>query len=87
MFKEGVLTRVKQFGIEVHTREILSGNPASHAEDFVRYTRILKQLEDIGFLKWYSHLNPQGIYMSERTGSFVSCCYELVYINRNYLPG
>jgi hypothetical protein len=87
MLLEGSLPRVKQLGVELHTRESLPGNPVTQVEDFLRYYNILIRLEQLGFAKFHVHFNPQGVYESKRTGNFITCCYEVVFINLNFLPG
>jgi len=50
---------------------------------FDQYTT-LKRLESFGFQRWYWHFNFWGTYMYN--GRARSCCYELVYINTNFMP-
>ena len=81
MYKTNILQkRVKQFGFEIHY--------SSHSRKtggFYRRWKILKQLEDIGFRRWYWHYNHNGAYRHK--GRFRSCCYEMVYINTAFMNG
>lgn len=83
MLATGALKKVKQFGFEIHTKELL--NEQTTTNEFVRYYNILSQLESQGFRRWYWHYNHFGKYISSRTFKKRTCCYELVYININYL--
>jgi hypothetical protein len=79
LYKSDILqSRVKQLGLEIHTT--LQNN--STYEMFQRWST-LKQLENVGFKRWYWHLNHYGWYIFN--GQLRSCCYELVYINVRFL--
>ena len=82
MLEEGMLHRVKQLAIEIHTSEIF--RVKSSIDDLVRYWTILNRLEQIGFRKWHWNFNVWGFFPSRDGSKFLSCCYELVYINTNY---
>ena len=84
MFKEDALKNVKQFAFEIHTHELSGGRPTTVGE-FVQYFNTLKTLENLGFLKWRNHFNHFGVYTSVRTQERRTCCYELNYINSQYL--
>jgi len=80
MLKSNILSRVKQFGLEIHIEK--------NSKRLYEYWTILHELEGQGFRRWYWAMNYQGaqagnIYMIP-WGSR-SCCYEMVYINVNYL--
>ena len=89
MLFDNSIRNVKQIGIEIHTREVIrkdrSGNKFSTTkQQFERYYKILKQLEDVGFRRWSVHNNQFGMYDSPRTGKRMTCCYEMSYINVKY---
>lgn len=76
-----VLSRVKQFGLETHSRE-LQKKPSS-IEDLVYYSGILRRLQAAGFYRWYWHFNKYGVFVSKNTQKQLTCCYEMVFINVN----
>ena len=87
LFEEGTLKYVKQFAFEIHTQELAGGTP-TRVDQFISYWRTLDKLQQIGFRQWHNHYNPLGQYMSSRTGRTRTCCYELYYVNTNFLiPG
>jgi len=76
MLLEGTLSKVKQFGIELHIG-------AADTKSLFSIYNTLKKLEDQGFRRWYYSLN---LYHVQKTpNGFRSCCYEMVYINTNFL--
>ena len=79
LLKSGILARVKQFGFEVHN---LSKGSTTARQFFERW-QILRRLELQGFQRWYWHFNFYGTYSYQ--GRMRSCCYELVYINVNFM--
>ena len=88
MLAKGTLTKVKQLGIEIHTKEAI-GFPnlskyMSTKDNFERYWRVLKYLEDFGFKRWHVHNNQYGMYDSKRTGKRMTCCFEMYYLNINF---
>ena len=86
MIRENVLHRVKQLGVEIHTRELFGTHRGtSTRDDYAKYLRVFTELESLGFRKWYSHYNTAGIYRSPRTKNYITCCVELVYINMNFM--
>jgi len=66
MLQSGILSRVKQIGIELH----IDGKDSKTLNE--RY-RLLKRLEDAGFRRWHYALNLYNIKFLN-TG-FRSCCY------------
>ena len=83
MLEERMLDRVKQLAIEIHTPELL--RVKSSIDDLVRYSTILHQLELIGFRKWHWNFNLWGFFPARDGSKYLSCCYELVYLNMNYV--
>ena len=79
MFETDILeSRVKQLAFEMHLQQNSYTTIGMHR----RWT-IMKRLEDIGFKRWYSHLNPASTFSFN--GEMRSCCYEMVYINTAFL--
>jgi hypothetical protein len=85
MLRDGVLRRVRQLVLEVHTSEIHLVNRPSIREDFADMYAILLELEKVGFRRHHHHVNPAGMYTSLRSGQLQSCCYDLSYINIHFL--
>ena len=83
IFEEGALKNVKQFGFETHTHEVQG--QTTTVDNFVMYWSLLDKLEQAGFRRWYWHFNHFGKYTSKRTGRGRTCCYEMVYININFI--
>jgi len=79
MFRSGILAHVKQFGFEVH----IMSNAGTSAKTFFSRWKTLRRLEDFGFRRWFWHFNFYGTYMFNWKAR--SCCYELVYINTNFM--
>ena len=86
MFADNTLNRVKQLGIEIHTSRYPVKLKPSKEYNFWHYWIILKKLEDLGFVRWKSHFNRWGFSWSRMLHTFFTCCYEMVYINLNFLP-
>ena len=81
---DGILKRVKQFAVEIHTKEFHSLTSSVH--DLFHYWTILRRIELLGFRKWYWHMNMWGKFQkADDRSKLLSCCYELVYVNLNYL--
>ena len=85
MFKEGVLQYVKQLVLEIHTKEMFLVNEESTREDFYDMYSVLLMLEKLGFRRFKVHYNHTGQYISMRSGKHRTCCYEMSYINLNYI--
>jgi len=78
MLRSKVLSRVKQLGLEIHLVK-------PNATRLYEYWTVLHRLEQQGFRRWYWAMNyrAHNVYMVS-TGSR-STCYEMVYINVNFL--
>ena len=85
MSKEGSLRNVKQLVLEIHTPELYTINRPSTREDFYSMYNRLLELEQQGFRRFAVGYNPHGAYLSQRSGKHRTCCYELSYININFL--
>ena len=88
---EGALVNVKQIGFEIHTMEFYRylNNPRLKTDtgqaDYVNMYNILKQLERANFRQFNYRLNPFGEFKSPTSDKKRSCCYELHYINMNFV--
>lgn len=76
-----VLSKVKQFGLETHTREVTK--KTSSVADLVYYTGLLRRLQDAGFYRWYWHFNNFGKFVSKNSQRQLTCCFEMVFLNVN----
>lgn len=89
IYEENSLLNVHQFGIEIHSRELFRGSKIdmpSTKRDFFRMYELLRPLEDkFNFRKFNYRRNPFGDYKSNITGKSRSCCYELHYLNMNFV--
>ena len=85
-----LLHNVKQFAMEIHTREVqrFDGLPfaASSKDDYLLYRRVFDALQRAGFRRWYLHSNMIGEFEPKSLGGVpITCCYEMVFLNMNYL--
>lgn len=76
MLADDTLSRVKQFGVEIHMGGI-------NVQSLYQKYMLLKQLEDAGFRRWYFARNYYALQKTKN--GFRSCCYEMVYINSRFL--
>ena len=84
----GVLSRVKQIAIEVHTPKMRDQGEVMTLEDHLRVVWIFEQLEKQGFRKYLVDMTNGccGRFSDwSRVNSRVLCCYELFYVNTKYL--
>jgi len=80
MIATGALSRVRQVAIEIHPPGMMRWTLEKYHTAFQR----LKQLEEAGMRRWYIAMNSYDI---RRTANGLrTCCYEIVYINTNFLP-
>lgn len=77
-----VLGRVKQIGLETHTKE-MTMTTRSTVPDLVYYSGLLRRLREAGFYRWYARANRWGKFDSEHSRRELTCCYETVLINVN----
>lgn len=92
---DGSLKLVKQLGFEIHTPHFLQHDEAENKTvkcgagtdrlTFIHMFETLHQIEISGFKKFNYRKNPFGNYISPYTGKERSCCYELHYINTEFL--
>ncbi len=79
MMDDGILTRVKQFGVEIHLDR-------RSTEALIERMNILTRLERLGFKKWFAHKNPTCTRESvHQKRVYIALCIEMVYINTNFL--
>jgi hypothetical protein len=81
MLTDGILKNVKQLAVEFHTFH------KTFKDSSALYYRlnILRQLEEIGFRRWYWHFNHVCAFHFEISNRIRSSCYEVVYVNANYV--
>ncbi len=82
MLSDGVLTRVKQLGLEIHTSTIAMYKQEPTTFEYRYYLTILDKLRASGFRKWYIHGNP---YCRKNGPGEIYDCFEIVFININFL--
>lgn len=89
IYQEMSLHNVRQFGFEMHSRELFHASKIdmpTTKEDFVQMYNLLSPLEDkFNFRKFNYRRNPLGEYKSNITGKLRSCCYDLHYLNMNFV--
>ena len=85
MLHDGSLNNVKQFVFELHTPRIYTMRKKTTLKDFDRMATLLYDLETLGFRKYRYHSNPFGKYTPSYTNKTRTCCYEVSYININFL--
>ena len=86
MVLNDTLRNVKQLGLEIHTRELGDKEKGiTSLKGFVQYYETLNALETFGFRRWQHHDNPLGMYTSSRTGRYLPCCFELHFVNINFI--
>ena len=74
MYRENSLKNVKQLVFEVHLREQAN----------VRQFELVRKLETLGFRKFSVHINHYSRFVTS-SGRRLAKCYELSYININFL--
>jgi len=80
MLSSGILSQVKQLALELHIED---ANFRKVTLSLYERYRLLKRLEDAGFRRWYYAINLYNIKF--RPNGVRSCCYEMVYVNMNFL--
>ena len=84
----GALNNVKQIAIEVHTPKLRAQHEVMTSEDHQKIAWIFEELERQGFRKYLVDIsNGCCARFSDwsRTETRVFCCYELFYVNTNFL--
>jgi len=79
MLRSTVLRRVKQLAMEIHVYH------KPNLAKLLEYWTILHQLEERGFRRWHWTINYHGANMYAVSTGSRSTCYEMVYINANFL--
>jgi len=87
MIATGSLKNVKQMSFEIHIGQfhLKQRGARSYAEQYEWWYEILRMVEEQGFRRYLSHVNPATPYHSPRTGMALSCCIELYYVNLRFL--
>ncbi len=81
MLSDGVLTRVKQLGMEIYTSNLFYKQEPT-AFEYRYYLTILEKLRESGFRKWYIHGNRN---CKKNRLEELYDCFEMVFINVNFL--
>ena len=85
----GVLDRVKQLVLEVHTPKLRKFGQTMALEDYQRIVKIFEMLKEQGFQKYLFHSKNECCRGYADWGLTISnglhCCYELFYLNLRYL--
>ena len=77
LFQTDILqSKVKQFGLEIHLQP-------HNGNDMAMRIDVLDRLVTLGFRRWYIHYNRSGSYRKD--GVERTCCYEMVYINSQFM--
>ena len=85
MAREGVLAVVRQLVFEMHTPEVHMVARQSSREDYADMYSTLRLLEQHGFRRFHVHYNHMGQFISMKSGKHRTCCYELSYVNINFI--
>ncbi|XP_052058269.1 probable methyltransferase-like protein 24 [Mytilus californianus] len=92
LLREKSFKNVKQIGFEIHTNEFYQHFKKlkdvkfnSGKDDFLYMYHTIKKLEDYNFRQFNYRLNPFGEYGSPITRKKRSCCYELHFLNMNFV--
>ncbi|KAK7486300.1 hypothetical protein BaRGS_00022470, partial [Batillaria attramentaria] len=80
MIKEGQLVNVRQFAVEFHVEK----EEQKDKRKLLTYLGILRNLQEIGFRRYMTHMNPYGIPRALRHSEIESCCYEVYFLNDNF---
>jgi hypothetical protein len=86
--KDNILQYVKQLAFEIHLLPVPITKKTDRTikkTEFIEKFEILKALEAIGFKKFNYRLNPFCGYTSTITGIVRSKCYELHYMNMDFV--
>ena len=74
---KGELSHVRQLLMEYHLFN-------SGAQDIRERMPILKQIEDLGFRRFYTHLNPMCGPLNNAYPVMRTTCYETYYVNTRF---
>ena len=88
MLTDNALKNVKQFSFEFHTPDtIYFGKQlgVTKKENYIQMINILDAIENQGFKRYLMHENKAGAFTSKFTQKARTCCWELYYINLNFL--
>lgn len=92
LLKEKSFRNVKQIGFEIHTNEFFQIQKKikdvkfnSMKDDYLYMFHTLRKLEDHNFRQFNYRLNPFGEFTSPVSHKKRSCCYELHFINMNFV--
>ena len=70
---------------EIHTPEVKMVKQNATRMDYYNMWAPLQQLKQLGFRQFHHHMNPYGMFNSSTTGQLRTCCYEMYFLNVNFL--
>ena len=90
LVQSGVLKKVKQMALELHTPRRLSEHQPMSVTYYAEIYDGLSKLRDLGFLKFLYHANnkccgPFLVLTPVPINKETLCCYETFYVNGNYI--
>ncbi|OWF37111.1 methyltransferase-like protein 24 [Mizuhopecten yessoensis] len=89
LHEEGSLWNVKQIGFEIHTNELFRQKDlplrTTTKHDYIRMYKILQTLDRMNFKQFNYRLNPFGMFKSKVTNITRSCCYDIHFMNMNFV--
>lgn len=87
MLTSNVLRQVKQLAVEIHLfmPTDVPINETPNIRKLLEFSAILEQLEEQGFRRWHWIMNQYPTSVYKVSNGLRSCCYELIYINANFL--
>ncbi|XP_074661220.1 putative methyltransferase-like protein 24 isoform X2 [Tubulanus polymorphus] len=87
MLEEDVFKNIRQFAVEIHLPSLdILGYGHVRYEPLKRLTRILRSVKHAGFEVYHNHANPMGLSFNKVLGVKKTCCDEVYYINKRFLP-
>jgi len=85
MFMDGTLTKVKQLLIETHSNQIGGKLSSSTVANYNYYLKTMRELYKRGFRMWKTSWNHFGNFTSKLSGAAITCCFEMYFINVNFV--
>ena len=83
IIRTGVLNQVKQMAFELHMTKF---HEVGGSGLYITTYEALLELERQGFRKFFTHQNPNSVFVNPRTGrESKGCCFEIYYINLRFL--
>ena len=80
ILESGELKQVRQFLVEFHTELRFP----STVPTYRKRLSILAKIEELGFRRLYSHMNPLGLTRQNEYPSIRTSAYEVYYVNTKF---